>query len=76
MKARFDRPTTKRTEAMHVDARMKANLDRSTIPKTTRPTTTPPHPRATPPTLSSARFPSLEVCDDDPGVDLSRWEFG
>ena len=71
MKARFDHPTTKRTEAMHVEARMKAHFDCSTTLKTTRPTTTPPHPRTAPPTLSPAHSPSLRVCDDAPRVDLS-----
>ncbi|RVW19189.1 hypothetical protein CK203_093860 [Vitis vinifera] len=78
MKARFDCPTTKRTEAMHVEARMKAHFDCSTTLKTTRPTTTPPHPRTAPPTLSPAHSPSLRVCDDAPrasgGVHLnSSW---
>ena len=76
MKARFDRPTSKRTEAMHVEARMKANFDRSTIPKTTRPTTTLPHPREAPLTMSLACPSSLGVCDDAPRVDLSHREFG
>ena len=75
-KARFDRPTTKRTEAKHVEARTKARFDRSTTPKTTKPTTTPPHPRTAPPTTSSTCPPSLGVCADAPGVDLSRLEFG
>ena len=75
-KSRFDHPTTKRTEAMHVKTRMKAHFDRSTTPKTTRPTTTPPHPWAAPPTLSPTRPPSLRVCDDAPRVDLSQREFG
>ena len=70
-KARFDRPTTKRTKAMHVKARTKARFDHSTTAKTTRPTTTPPHPRTAPPTLSPAHSPSLRVCDDAPRVDLS-----
>ncbi|KAL6340507.1 hypothetical protein AAG906_006172 [Vitis piasezkii] len=73
-KARFDHPTTKRTEAKHVEARTKARFDRSTTPKTTRPTTTPPHPRTAPPTTSPTCPPSLGVCDDAPGVDLSRRE--
>ncbi|RVW73513.1 hypothetical protein CK203_060027 [Vitis vinifera] len=76
MKAHFDRPTTKRTEAMHVKARTKAHFDRLTTPKTTKPTTTPLHPQAAPPTLSPTCPPSLGVCDDAPGVDLSRQEFG
>ena len=75
-KARFDRPATKRTEAKHVEARTKARFDRSTTPKTTRPTTTPPHPRTAPPTTSLTCPPSLGVCDDALGVDLSHWEFG
>ena len=74
-KARFNRPTTKRTEYMHVEARMKARFDCSTTPKTTKPTTTPPHPWAAPLTLSPARPPSLRVCDDALKVDLSRQEF-
>ena len=49
-KARFDCPTTKRTEVKHVEARTKARFDRSTTPKIIGPTTTPPHPRTTPPT--------------------------
>ena len=61
---------------MYVEARMKAHFDSPTTPKTTRPTTTPPHPQATPPTLSPTCPLSLIVCDDDLGVDLSRWEFG
>ena len=74
-KARFDHPTTKRTEAKHVEAKTKARFDRSTTPKTTKPTTTPPHPWAAPLTLSPARPPSLRVCDDAFKVDLSRQEF-
>ena len=75
-KAHFDRPTIKRTKAMHVEARTKAHFDCSTTLKTTRPTTTPPHPRAASLTLSPTRPPSLRVWDDDPRVDLSRSEFG
>ncbi|KAL6313186.1 hypothetical protein AAG906_016775 [Vitis piasezkii] len=56
-------------EAKHVEARTKACFDRSTTPKTTRPTITPPTPSPTCP-------PSLGVCDDALGVDLSRREFG
>ena len=63
-------------EVMHVEARTKAHFDRSTTLKTTRLTTTPPHPRASPPTPSPACPPSLGVCDDAPKMDLSRWEFG
>ena len=70
-KARFDHPT----KVMHVEARTKARFDRSTAPKTTRPTTTPPHPRAAPPTLSPACPPSLRAWDDAPRVDVSRREF-
>ena len=55
---------------------MKAHFDRLTIPKTTRPTITPPHSRAAPPTISPTRHPSLGFCDDVPRVDLSRREFG
>ena len=76
MKAHFDRPTTKRTEAMHVEARTKAHFDRLTTPKITRPTTTPPHPQVAPPTPSPACPPSLGVCDNALRVDLSRQEFG
>ena len=61
---------------MHVEARTKARFDRSTTPTTTRPTTTPPHPRAASLTLSPTRPPPLRVWDDDPRVDLSRSEFG
>ncbi|RVW89454.1 hypothetical protein CK203_046823 [Vitis vinifera] len=45
-------------------------------PKTTKPITTPPHPRTAPPTTSSTCPPSLGVCVDAPGVDLSRRELG
>ena len=62
-------------EVMHVEARTKAHFDRSTTLKTTRLTTTPPHPRASPPTPSPTCPPSLGVCDDAPKMDLSRWEF-
>ena len=75
-KARFDHPTTKGTEAKHVEAKTKARFDRSTTPKTTKPTTTPPHPRTAPPTKSPTCPPSLGFCDDAPGVDLSHREFG
>ena len=61
---------------MHVEARTKARFDRLTIPKTTKPTTTPSHPRVAPHTPSPTYPPSQEVCDDDSGVDLSRREFG
>ncbi|RVW68830.1 hypothetical protein CK203_061582 [Vitis vinifera] len=40
-KARFDHPTTKRTEVMHVEARTKARFDRSTTPKTTSSSSSP-----------------------------------
>ena len=58
-------------QAKHVEAKMKARFDHSTTPKTTKLTTTPPHPRAPLPTLSPTRPPSLIVCDDSPRVDLS-----
>ena len=74
-KAHFDHPTTKRTEAMYVEARTKVRFDNLTTLKTTRPTTTPPHPWADPSTLSPTCSLSLGVCDDDLGVDLSRREF-
>uniref|UniRef100_F6HCR8 Uncharacterized protein n=1 Tax=Vitis vinifera TaxID=29760 RepID=F6HCR8_VITVI len=61
---------------MHIEARTKACFDRSTTPKTTRPTTTLPHPREVPPTMSLACPSSLGVCDDAPRVDLSHREFG
>ena len=63
-------------EAMHVEARTKAHFDRSTTLKTTRLTTTPPHPRASPPTPSPTCPLSLRVCDDDSRVDLSQRKFG
>ncbi|RVW99109.1 hypothetical protein CK203_019066 [Vitis vinifera] len=64
------------SQAKHVEARTKARFDHSTTPKTTKLTTTPPHPRTAPPTTSPTCPPSLGVCDDAPGVDLSRREFG
>nr|CAN60448.1 hypothetical protein VITISV_022548 [Vitis vinifera] len=65
-----------KVNAKPVEARTKARFDRLTIPKTTRPTITSPHPRAAPPTISPTRHPSLGFCDDVPRVDLSRQEFG
>ena len=58
-------------QAKHVKAKTKAHFDHSTTLKTTKLTTTPPHPWAAPPTLSPTRPPSLIVCDDAPRVDLS-----
>ena len=48
MKACVDRPTTTRTEAMHIKVRTKARFDCSITLTTIRPTTTPPYPRAAP----------------------------
>ena len=64
------------SQAKHVEARTKARFDHSTTPKTTKLTTTPPHPRTAPPTKSSTCPPSLGFCDDASGVHLSHREFG